>query len=197
MPQRESLAGGAPTFSGGLEFYNVDELVSVTTAEHTNASIAEWDPSGRYFVSMVSQWFQSIDTGFKLWSFQGKEERQLLRDQFFQFNWRPRPITLLTEKQLKDIKQNLSSYAKTFKTEDKKKKNEEKNVVRERRMEQRKAFEKYLKQKEEEYHEEEEEREALEADLPVVKFQLRTVMKQKVISEQIVEINQDWSDMNE
>lgn len=194
MPQRELVS--APTFSGALEFFNADDLVSVATSEHTNASLAEWDPSGRFFVTVVSQWFQAIDTGYKLWTFQGKEERQMLRDQFFQFSWRPRPQSLLTNQQLKDIKQNLTNYAKQFKAEDKEKKNKGKDEVRKKRMAQRKAFEEYLKGKIEEHQKEDSERRALVVDIPVPKFQTREVMREKVVREEVVEVS-DWSEMNE
>ena len=41
---------------GKLELYNTSEMTLVTTAEHTQATDLEWDPSGRYVVTSVSYW---------------------------------------------------------------------------------------------------------------------------------------------
>ena len=60
----------------------------------------EWDPTGRYVVSSVSFWRHQNDTGFYVWSFQGKLLQRVLRDKFYQILWRPRPPTLLTTKNI-------------------------------------------------------------------------------------------------
>jgi translation initiation factor 3 subunit B len=36
--------------NGQLEFYNVDDLETMTNAEHFCATDVEWDPTGRYVV---------------------------------------------------------------------------------------------------------------------------------------------------
>ena len=45
---------------GQLEFYDTSEITLVTTAEHTQATDLEWDPSGRYIVTSVSYWTQKV-----------------------------------------------------------------------------------------------------------------------------------------
>ena len=45
---------------GQLEFYDTSELTLITTAEHTQATDLEWDPSGRYIVTSVSYWTQKV-----------------------------------------------------------------------------------------------------------------------------------------
>ena len=45
---------------GQLEFYDTSEMTLVTTAEHTQATDLEWDPSGRYIVTSVSYWTQKV-----------------------------------------------------------------------------------------------------------------------------------------
>ena len=47
---------------GQLEFYDTSELNLITTAEHTQATDLEWDPSGRYIVTSVSYWTQKVPT---------------------------------------------------------------------------------------------------------------------------------------
>ena len=45
---------------GQLEFYDTGELNLITTAEHSQATDLEWDPSGRYIVTSVSYWTQKV-----------------------------------------------------------------------------------------------------------------------------------------
>lgn len=40
-------------------------------------------------------------------------------DSFIQFQWRPRPPTLLRDKDFKDIKKNMKSYTRDFEIKDK------------------------------------------------------------------------------
>ncbi len=41
-----------------------------------------------------------------------------MRDRFYQFSWRPRPPSLLTEAQLKEIARNLRRYSEKYAKED-------------------------------------------------------------------------------
>ena len=41
------VLAGLKGMNGQLEFYNVDELVTVATAEHFMATDIQWDPTGR------------------------------------------------------------------------------------------------------------------------------------------------------
>lgn len=43
---------------------------------------------------------------------------RVMKEGFAQFNWRPRPPTLLSEKQQKDIKKNLKKYYSQFESKD-------------------------------------------------------------------------------
>lgn len=47
---RYIVLAGLKGFNGQLEFYNVDELETMATAEHFMATDIEWDPTGRYMV---------------------------------------------------------------------------------------------------------------------------------------------------
>jgi translation initiation factor 3 subunit B len=44
---RYIILAGLKGFNGQLEFYNVDELETMATAEHFMATDIEWDPTGR------------------------------------------------------------------------------------------------------------------------------------------------------
>ena len=56
-----------------------------------------------------------LENGFKLWTFQGAPMYETQRQNFYSFEWRPRPPLLLsTEKQIyvkKNLKQKIDGYA--------------------------------------------------------------------------------------
>merc|ERR1712158_278372 len=62
----------------------------------------------------VSWWGHKVDNGYWLWSFQGKILKRIQLDRFCQLLWRPRPPTLLTQKDIKEIKKNLKKYSVEF-----------------------------------------------------------------------------------
>jgi hypothetical protein len=43
---------------------------------------------------------------------------RVMRDRFYQFSWRPRPPSLLSEAQLKEIARNLRKYSEKYAKED-------------------------------------------------------------------------------
>lgn len=51
-----------------------------------------------------------------------------MKEGFAQFHWRPRPPTLLTEKQQKDIKKNLKKYYSQFESKDRMRSNKASKV---------------------------------------------------------------------
>lgn len=59
------------------------------------------------------------DTGYWIWSFQGKLLQRQRMDRFCLCLWRPRPPTLLSKEQMKEIKKNLKKYAAQFDLKDK------------------------------------------------------------------------------
>jgi hypothetical protein len=41
------------------------------------------------------------DTGYTLWSFQGRQMQKVMMDKFYQLLWRPRPPTLLSDEEIR------------------------------------------------------------------------------------------------
>ncbi|KAJ6373262.1 hypothetical protein OIU76_027570 [Salix suchowensis] len=109
---------GLKGFNGQLEFYNVDELETMATAEHFTATDVEWDPTGRYVATLVTSVHHEMENGFNIWSFNGKLLYRTLKDHFFQFLWRPRPPSLLSPEKEEEIAKNLKKYSKKYETED-------------------------------------------------------------------------------
>jgi translation initiation factor 3 subunit B len=48
-----------------------------------------------------------MENGVCVWTFNGQLLYRFMRDRFFQLTWRPRPPSLLTEEQQKEISRNL------------------------------------------------------------------------------------------
>lgn len=117
------MASLGDSSSGALEFYDVTNK-SLAVKEHYRANQVLWDPSGRTVATVVSQpiggghFKFSMDNGYILWSFQGKQLYQTSYETFYQFQWRPRKSLLSKEEKAKVLK-NLKQYEKEFAKADK------------------------------------------------------------------------------
>ncbi|KAM7476202.1 hypothetical protein LguiB_023445 [Lonicera macranthoides] len=111
------ILAGLKGFNGQLEFYNVDELETMATAEHFMATDIEWDPTGRCVATSVTS-VHEMENGFNIWSFNGKLLYRILKDHFFQFLWRPRPPSFLSLEKEEEIAKNLKKYSKKYEAED-------------------------------------------------------------------------------
>ncbi|KAL7752288.1 Translation initiation factor 3 subunit b [Sorochytrium milnesiophthora] len=96
----------------------VESIQMMASGEHFMASDVTWDPTGRYVMSTVCSWGKQFDTGFILWEFSGQQLQKENVDQLKQAVWRPRPPTLLTKQQVKQIRKNLREYSRQFEEED-------------------------------------------------------------------------------
>lgn len=125
---------GSPTQAATMEFYDMDyegeksaqqqaadvpaNLQLVATAEHHSMTHADWDPSGRYVLTSSSIWRHRTENGYKLWDFKGTLLREELVEGFKQILWRPRPPTLLTKDQQRQIRRKLRDFSRIFDQED-------------------------------------------------------------------------------
>ena len=88
------------------EFYDVSSTNNVqllNKIEHDHMSDIEWDPTGRYLVTYVSNWNWKAENAYIMWNFQGKQLQKQNYDKLFKFSWRPRPPTLITEEHKKVV----------------------------------------------------------------------------------------------
>ncbi|XP_038695162.1 eukaryotic translation initiation factor 3 subunit B-like [Tripterygium wilfordii] len=111
------ILAGLRGFNGQLEFYNVDDLEPMATTEHFMATDIEWDPTGRYVATAVTS-VHEMENGFNIWSFNGKLLYRILKDNFFQFLWRPRPPSFLSPEKEEEIAKNLKKYSKKYEAGD-------------------------------------------------------------------------------
>ncbi|KAM0280542.1 hypothetical protein ACHAQH_003987 [Verticillium albo-atrum] len=120
------------TQSSDLDFYDLDfegekpesdkdltaNLQLMNTADHYGVTDVEWDPSGRFVATWSSSWKHSMENGYHIYDFKGEQLREEHIEKFKQFLWRPRPATLLSKEEQKQIRKNLREYSKTFEQED-------------------------------------------------------------------------------
>lgn len=59
-----------------------------------------------------------LENGYAIWDFRGQELAKQIQDRFKQFIWRPRPPTLLTKEQQRQVRKNLREYSRTFDEDD-------------------------------------------------------------------------------
>ena len=59
-----------------------------------------------------------MENGYHLYDFKGEQLREEPVEKFKQWVWRPRPPTLLSKEEQKQIRKNLREYSKVFDQED-------------------------------------------------------------------------------
>nr|XP_002130037.1 eukaryotic translation initiation factor 3 subunit B-like [Ciona intestinalis] len=104
--------------SSQLEFIDTADMTVMNSGEHHMVSDVEWDPTGRYLVSIVSWWEHKIDNAYWVWSFQGRLMRKYPMEQLCQLLWRPKPKSILSADHIKKIRKNHKSFSKIFEAKD-------------------------------------------------------------------------------
>jgi len=141
---------GAPS-NGSIEFYHIESMETMATVQHDFCSDIEWDPTGRYLITTVSNWKYATDNGYIIWDFRGKQLHHHIQDKFFQVLWRPRPPTLLSKEKLKEIKKNLKEYSVAFNKQDESKDTKASTAARDRRRRLLEEWNDFMRRVEDEY----------------------------------------------
>jgi len=76
---------------------------------------------------------KQMESGYHLYDFKGHLLREEHIDHFKQFTWRPRPATLLSKDEQKQVRRNLRDYSKKFDEQDAAKKSSASKAVVEQR----------------------------------------------------------------
>ncbi|XP_057666808.1 eukaryotic translation initiation factor 3 subunit B [Diorhabda carinulata] len=145
------LAGLGSNGGGSLEFVDTHEFLVMNTTDHYQMSDVEWDPTGRYVVTGVSFWKTKVDTGYWIWSFQGKILKRVNLEKFAQILWRPRPPSLLSEEKQKEIKKNLKKYYPQFESKDRMRQSKASKELIEKRAALMEKFQSYREERIQEY----------------------------------------------
>ena len=136
------VLAGLKNLNGLLTFYNVDDLEPTAEDEHFMATDVVWDPTGRYVCTYVSAFRQPMENGYQVWNFAGKVQLRVTKDKFYQFLWRPRPPTLLSNKEEREIRKNLPEYSARYQEEDARARHEAETAHLREQQAKRDAFEK-------------------------------------------------------
>lgn len=130
-----------------LEFYDVDERKSLSVQEHYLCTHVMWDPSGRIVTTAVAQSLYgdspmryTMQNGYMLWTFQGMLIHDEGKEKLYQFQWRPRPPSLLDRKKREDVKANLKKSIARYQAADRRKANRRKFKKYRQRQLERQAF---------------------------------------------------------
>ena len=104
------IAGQESPHNGIIEFYDCDQQDSLATHEHFMCTDIKWSPCGRIVSTSVCQGLfdapsmrMSMQAGYRLYSFMGVQLHKEEQQEFYSFAWRPRPVSLLTEKMRKEV----------------------------------------------------------------------------------------------
>ena len=72
--------------------------------------------------------------------FQGTKLKEVTKDAFYQFLWRPRPKSLLSDERRADVQRNLRKYEKKYQSKDKDLKRERREEARRQKRAAYRAF---------------------------------------------------------
>lgn len=145
------ILAGLRNMNGVLEFYDTSDVVCMNQGEHFMATDVEWDPTGRYVATSVSWWAHKVDNGYYIWSFQGKLLQRHALDQFCSLLWRPRPPSLLSDADVKNIKKDIKRFQRMFEVKDRMSQSRASKELIERRRSKMKEFQGYRQKKNNDY----------------------------------------------
>ncbi len=92
-----------------------------------------------------------MDNAYWLWSFQGRILKRVALDKFCQLQWRPRPPTLLSSQQVKDIKKTLKKFSTQFEVKDRLKMSKASKELVEKRRKLMQEYEDIKRRKQDDY----------------------------------------------
>lgn len=107
--------------------------------EQYNLTNVEWDASSRFVLTSVQQPITDAnaslaqDTGYAIWTFQGRMVHREKLEKLYNASWRPHPPTYIAEEKEIEVRKNLKAHSKRFDKADDIAKDKARNEIRELR----------------------------------------------------------------
>lgn len=159
------LLAAVGTSGGNLEWFDLNDAAKkevpepVGTGDHFQCNDVQWDPSGRFVATAVTCWRNSTENSYAIWTMFGKKLCLINFEMLYQFQWRPRPPSVLSSKQEREVKKNLKVRRDRYEREDKDLKDSVSSGKAANRKEARDAFYAFQKEAKRRLEEEAEKRE--------------------------------------
>lgn len=93
-------------------------LKLLTTHNFAGLCELQWESSGRFVTAVSSTWKTKVNNGYTIYDCAGHVLKEEQIDAFKEFQWRPRPESLLTSSDKKRVRKNLKEYAAQFEESD-------------------------------------------------------------------------------
>jgi len=159
------VGAGLGNMNGMLEWFDADNGETISQQEHFMCNEVEWDPSGRYLSTSVTQpigdqsFKYGMETGYRMWTMHGAALCNVPVESAYQVMWRPRPASLLSREQVQKVREALKEkYWRKFEQEDEEIRQTQLTGAERERRELKQQWKQYRQLKEKEYQEEGNER---------------------------------------
>jgi translation initiation factor 3 subunit B len=121
-PKGQFLLIASLSGTGHIEWWDMHDCVLLSSIDDASYTNLAWDPTGRYLATWVSSLKLKHDIELAMWTCVGRalykmggaDMKELLT-----VSWRPRPPSLLSEADVKNVKRNMKKYNQKFEVEDK------------------------------------------------------------------------------
>lgn len=120
---RYAVSGCIGKVQSTLEFYDcefenekekVKEVKLLSSEEFGGLSGLQWENSGRSIAAWSSTRVSPVNNGYTIYDFVGHVTRTESIDQFYDFQWRPRPDSLLSINDKKRVRKQLTEHSAKF-----------------------------------------------------------------------------------
>lgn len=93
-------------------------LKLLSTHDFAGLCDLQWESSGRFVAAISSTWKTKVGNGYKIFDSVGHLLKEEQINAFKEFQWRPRPASLLSSNDKKRVRKNLKEFAAQFEESD-------------------------------------------------------------------------------
>ena len=90
------------------------QFTMIANGQHHMVTGAQWDPTGRFFVTVTSSLEQQMDNGIRVWNVNGILILQEKMTRLSHVAWRPLARTVLSSEEVAKIRQELPETSRRY-----------------------------------------------------------------------------------